>query len=61
MDKELMMGHYETIIAALPELENSKAFTDGTIILQDDSDGLGAYVAKWDYAKPLPIGLKLGK
>jgi len=56
-----MMGHYETIIAALPELENSKAFTDGTIILQDDSDGLGAYVAKWDYAKPLPIGLKLGK
>jgi len=29
--------------------------------LCDDSDGLGAYIAKWEYPKPIPAGLKLGK
>jgi hypothetical protein len=31
------------------------------IMLQDDSDGLGAYIAVWNYSKPIPDGLKLGK
>jgi hypothetical protein len=55
------MNFYETIIAAYPELENSSKFADGTIILQDDSDGQGSYIAEWNYSKPIPDGLKLGK
>jgi hypothetical protein len=26
-----------------------------------DSDGVGAYIAKWEYSKPIPSGLTLGK
>jgi hypothetical protein len=55
------MNIYEIIITAYPELAGSEDFVNGTIILQDDSDGQGAYVAKWDYSKVLPSGLKLGK
>ena len=33
----------------------------GSILLCDDSDELGAYIAKWEYSKPIPKGLKLGK
>ena len=33
----------------------------GSIRLQDDSDGLGSYISKWEYSKPIPEGLKLGK
>jgi hypothetical protein len=51
------------ITEAYPELadNNYAAFSDGRIRLQDDADGLGAYIAKWEYAKPIPDGLKLGK
>jgi len=33
----------------------------GTILLRDDGDGLGAYIAQWDYSKPIPEGMKVGK
>lgn len=52
---------YETIIETYPELENSPEFAFGCITLQNDSDGLGDYIAKWEYSKPLPEGLKVGK
>jgi hypothetical protein len=55
------MGLYSDLIAALPELEESKAFTDGTIRLQNDADGEGDYIAVWNYSKPLPSGFKVGK
>lgn len=55
------MSLYNDLVAALPELENSDVFANGTIILQDDSDGQGPYIAKWDYDKPLPAGMKVGK
>ena len=55
------MTIYETIVANYPELENSKAFVDGVITLVDDADGEGVFVAKWEYTKPLPTGLKVGK
>ena len=32
----------------------------GKIVLQDDGDGI-QYIAKWEYSKPIPDGLKLGK
>jgi hypothetical protein len=51
----------EQILEAYPELEGTKTFADGIILLQDDSDGLGVYIAEWNYAKPLPDGLKIGK
>ena len=55
------MDLYSKIIAVYPELENGDFFYRGTIILQDDSDGKGPYIAAWNYEKPIPKGLKLGK
>lgn len=55
------MTLYEQIIVAYPELEGTNNFSNGTIILQNDSDGLGDYIAKWEYSKPLPEGMKVGK
>ena len=55
------MSLYTEIIAALPELVELLSSKDETIILQNDSDGAGDYIAKWEYSKPIPAGLKLGK
>jgi hypothetical protein len=33
----------------------------GQIELRNDSDGQGDYIYKWNYSKPIPQGLKLGK
>jgi hypothetical protein len=55
------MALYNDLIAALPELEGSPAFADGTIILQNDADSTGDYIAKWHYSEPLPEGFKVGK
>lgn len=53
------MNLYEQIKKTYPELNNE--FINGTVILQNDSDGKGDYIAVWDYEKPIPDGLKLGK
>ena len=50
----------KTIYAAYPELENADLLALG-IQLQDDSDGKGVWLVKWEYSKPIPTGLKLGK
>lgn len=56
------MALYNDLIAALPELtEADFSSATGTIILMNDSDGLGDYIAKWEYSKPLPDGMKVGK
>lgn len=53
---------YEQIIAAYPELKDTpEAFWNGTIKLQNDTDGKGDYVKEWNYDKPLPEGMKIGK
>jgi hypothetical protein len=44
----------EQLIEALPELSDMAAFKNDLIIIQDDSDGTGAYIAKWEYSKPVP-------
>jgi hypothetical protein len=54
------MTIYETITTVYPELEGADLFGAG-IMLRDDSDGKGAFIAEWNYSKPLPAGLKLGK
>ena len=55
------MELWQKIIAAYSELQPTDNFLDLGIWLQDDSDGVGAYIAKWEYSKPIPTGLKLGK
>jgi len=56
------MSLFEQITEVYPEL-TSDDFNPiyGSILLQDDSDGNGAYIAKWEYSKPLPEGMKVGK
>jgi hypothetical protein len=51
----------ETIYAAYPELEGTDLYYTHGIKLQDDSDGIGVYVAEWNYSQPLPNGMKVGK
>jgi hypothetical protein len=59
------MELWEKIVEAYPELaENEFAAFEtrtGSILLKDDSDGSGAYIAKWEYSKPIPKDLSLGK
>jgi len=55
------MSLYEEIVKVYPELTPSDFDEGGKIKLRDDSDGLGAYIEKWEYTKPIPKGLKLGK
>jgi hypothetical protein len=50
----------EAIIEALPELQG-KQLHDHGIWLQNDTDGFGDYIAKWEYSEPIPDGLKIGK
>ena len=55
------MTLWEKIVAAYPELTDADFAPRGCIELRDDSDGQGAYIAIWEYSKPIPDGLKLGK
>ena len=55
------MELWEKIIEAYSEINPTDNFQELGIWLQDDSDGSGAYIAKWEYSKPIPAGLKLGK
>jgi hypothetical protein len=55
------MELWEKIIEAYPEINPTDDFRKLGIYLRDDSDGLGAYIEKWEYSKPLPDGMKVGK
>jgi hypothetical protein len=57
------MDLYSQIIEVYPELaitEQNDPFFKGIVKLQDDGDGV-QYIAEWNYSKPIPDGLKLGK
>jgi len=54
------MELWEKVIEAYPEINPSDDFLKLGIHLQDDGDGI-AYIAKWEYTKPIPEGLSLGK
>jgi hypothetical protein len=52
---------HEKIISLYPELLEFD-FTSGVITLQNDSDGKGDYIAKWDHPTlPRPTDAQLGK
>ena len=55
------MELWEKIVEAYPEINPTDNFERLGIYLQDDSDGLGAYITKWEYSQPIPDGLSLGK
>ena len=55
------MSLYDKIMEAYPELTDSDFYKGGRIALKNDGDGLGDYIERWDYSKPIPVGLKLGK
>jgi hypothetical protein len=49
------MSLFEKIIALYPNLTLDDFMPIGTIVLQNDSDGKGDYIAKWEHptlAKP---------
>lgn len=56
---------YKPLWQQICESDNNIVESDfganGPIVLRDDSDGQGAYIAKWEYSKPLPEGMKVGK
>ena len=56
------MSIFDKIIEAYPELaENQLKAFEQVIVLQDDADGNGVFIAQWNYEQPIPKGLKLGK
>jgi hypothetical protein len=50
---------YEKIIALYPELSTFN-FASGVITLQNNSDGKGDYIAKWEHTLPRPTDEQLG-
>lgn len=57
MEKDL----YTTIREYYPELTSEDFVPElGIIHLRDEGDGI-PYIYKWNYSKPIPEGLTLGK
>lgn len=52
---------FETILEAYPELVGQERIFFRTIVIRDDIDGIGEYLEKWEYDKPIPEGLTVGK
>jgi hypothetical protein len=55
------MKLHEEIITTYPELTSADFGYKGSIVLQNDADETGDYIKEWNYSKPIPKGLKLGK
>lgn len=49
---------YDKIMTIYPQLEQQDFLT--TIRLQNDSDGKGDYIAKWEHTLPRPTDEQLG-
>ena len=52
------MELWEKIINEFPEIKATDDFEKLGIYLQDNSDGTGAFIQKWNYSKPIPDDLK---
>jgi len=48
------MTLYDKIKTIYPQLTDEDFGPRGTIILQNDSDGRGDYIAKWEHTLPKP-------
>lgn len=49
------MSLFEKIMSIYPDLTESDFLpTSGTILIQDNSDGKGPYIAKWENDHPQP-------
>ena len=55
------MSLWEKIVTTYPELTDADFGLYGSINLRNDADGFGDFIEKWEYSKPIPDGLKLGK
>ena len=56
------MNIVDLIRSVYPELTDDDFAPNTAIIcINDDSDGQGQYISKWEYSKPIPDGLTLGK
>jgi hypothetical protein len=55
-----MMKLWEKIIEAYPEISPTDDFRKLGIYLVNDGDDID-YIGKWEYSKPIPEGLTLGK
>ena len=55
------MSLWKKITDIYPELTDDNFGYNKEIHLQNDADGQGDYITKWEYSKPIPDGLKLGK
>ena len=53
------MTLYEKIISIYPQLTDEDFSRRGTILLQNDSDGKGDYIAKWEHTLPRPTDEEL--
>ena len=55
------MDLYNVIVGVYPDLTIKDFWPiKGRISLVDDGDGI-QYISKWEYSKPIPEGLALGK
>jgi len=55
------MDLFTQITAFYPELTQEDFWpSTGSITLSDDGDGI-QYISKWNYSKPVPDGMKVGK
>jgi hypothetical protein len=52
------MNLYDKIIAIYPQLTDNDFLT--VITLQNNSDGKGDYIAKWEHTLPRPTDEQLG-
>jgi hypothetical protein len=52
------MTLYDKIMTIYPQLEQQDFMT--TITLQNNSDGKGDYIAKWEHTLPRPTDEQLG-
>jgi hypothetical protein len=52
------MTLYDKIMTIYPQLEQQDFMT--TITLQNNSDGKGDYIAKWEHTLPKPTDEQLG-
>jgi len=54
------MNIVDQIKSALPSLTDND-FINGSIVVQDDSDGKPEYIKEWNSDLPIPDGMSIGK